>query len=97
MPSRQAELLKLHREEILALAARHGILNVRVFGSVARGEERAESDIDLLVDYNEECDLFSLFDFWDGVEDLVGSKVDIASEDVLKRGREQVLSEACPL
>ena len=45
-------LLKENREDILALAAKHGAFNVRVFGSVARGEETETSDIDLSVDYD---------------------------------------------
>ena len=44
------EVLRTKREEILSLAAKHGVKNVRVFGSVARGEEREDSDVDFLVD-----------------------------------------------
>ena len=46
------QLLKEKREDILAIAALHGAFNVRVFGSVARGEETEDSDIDLLIDYD---------------------------------------------
>lgn len=46
------ELLEEKREEILSIAAKHGAYNIRVFGSVARGEETEESDIDFLVDYD---------------------------------------------
>lgn len=46
-----AEAIKTKRDEILRIAARHGAYNVRVFGSVARGEDRPDSDLDLLVDF----------------------------------------------
>lgn len=46
------ELLEEKREEILSIAAKHGAYNIRLFGSVARGEETEESDIDFLVDYD---------------------------------------------
>ena len=44
--------LQENRENILAIAAKHGAFNVRIFGSVARGEENPESDIDFLIDYD---------------------------------------------
>ena len=47
------ELLKYKRQEILAIAARHGARNVRIFGSVARGEAGPESDVDILVRWNQ--------------------------------------------
>lgn len=46
------EVLQEKREEIISIAAKHGAYNLRIFGSVARGEEREESDIDFLVDYD---------------------------------------------
>ncbi len=94
-----AQLLKSRREEILNIAAKHGAFNVRVFGSVARGEANAQSDIDLLVDYS--LDKISAW-FPAGLvldlEKLLGRKVDVATEPALKqRIREQVLKEAVPL
>lgn len=93
------ELLKQKREEILRVAAEHGAFNVRVFGSVARGEADEHSDIDFLVDYS--LDKVSGW-FPAGLvldlEVLLGCKVDVATELTLKeRIRAQVLNEAIPL
>ncbi|MBF2075309.1 MAG: nucleotidyltransferase family protein [Synechococcales cyanobacterium C42_A2020_086] len=92
-------LLSEQRQAILAIAAKHGAYNVRVFGSVARGEADEQSDIDLLVDYS--LDRVSPW-FPAGLklelEQLLGRKVDIATEAALTdRIREQVLREAIPL
>jgi uncharacterized protein len=94
-----AELLNSQRKTILEIAAKHGAYNLRVFGSVARGEADEQSDIDLLVDYS--LDRITPW-FPAGLklelEQLLGRKVDIATEPALKdRIREQVLKEAIPL
>ncbi|NJM66266.1 MAG: DNA polymerase subunit beta [Acaryochloris sp. RU_4_1] len=93
------ELLRRKREEILEIAAKHGAFNVRVFGSVARGEADEQSDIDFLVDYS--LDQVSSW-FPAGLalelEALLGRKVDVATEKALKeRIREEVLQQAVPL
>ncbi|UIE40007.1 nucleotidyltransferase family protein [Leptodesmis sichuanensis] len=93
------DLLNSQREAILAIAAKHGAYNLRVFGSIARGEADDQSDIDLLVDYS--LDRVTPW-FPAGLkldlEQLLGRKVDIATEPALKeRIREQVLKEAIPL
>ncbi len=93
------ELLRNQSEMILAIAAKHGAYNLRVFGSVARGEANEQSDIDLLVDYS--LDRITPW-FPAGLklelEKLLGRKVDIATEPALKdRIRDQVLKEAIPL
>ena len=93
------ELLCCERSQILAIAQKHGAYNVRVFGSVARGEATPESDIDLLVDY----DLEKITPWFPGgllldLEQLLNRKVDIVTVDMLKeRIRERVLQEAVPL
>ena len=93
------DTLQENREQILEIAAKHGALNVRVFGSVARGEATAESDIDFLVDY----DLEKITPWFPGgllldLEQLLNSKVDIATVDMLKeRIRDRVLREAVAL
>jgi hypothetical protein len=92
------ELLKERRDEILQIAARHGAYNVRVFGSVARGEASQESDIDLLVDVGENHSRWFPGGLLADLEDLLGCKVDIVTENGLHRLiRERVLKEAVPL
>lgn len=92
------ELLKARRDEILNLCARYGARNVRVFGSVARGEADESSDIDLIVDFEPERSLFDHAGLWLELQELAGIKVDVVSSRGLKpRIRERVLQEAVPL
>jgi predicted nucleotidyltransferase len=92
------ELLKARREEILQIAAKHGASNVRVFGSVARGDARSDSDVDLLVDLAPNRGLLDHAALWLELEALLGCKVDVATEEGLKaRIRDRVLREAVPL
>ena len=56
----RAMTIERNREEILRIAARHGARNVRVFGSVARGEDRFDSDVDLLVEMQDDRSLLDL-------------------------------------
>jgi predicted nucleotidyltransferase len=72
------------RDEILRLAAAHGARNVRVFGSLARGEQRAESDVDLLVDLEADRSLMDLGGLLVDLEKLLGGRVDVATEQMLK-------------
>lgn len=92
------ELLKAKRGEILRIAAKHGAYNVRVFGSVARGEAGPESDVDLLVEMEEGRSLFDLVGLWQELEDLLGRKVDVVEPEGLHWYiRARVLNEAVPL
>ena len=92
------ELLKDKREEIIRIAAQHGAYNVRVFGSVARGEASAESDIDFLIDVGVNHSRWFPGGLLADLEDLLGCKVDIVTENGLHRLiRERVLKEAVPL
>jgi uncharacterized protein len=103
MPSKTGlgiqELLHDRRLQILAIAEKHGAYNVRVFGSVARGEATEDSDIDFLVDYEVE----RITPWFPGgllleLEQLLNRKVDIATVDMLKeRIRDRVLHEAVDL
>jgi uncharacterized protein len=91
-------LLKSRREEILSIAASHGARNVRVFGSVARGEDDDKSDIDLLVEFESGRSLLDHAGLWLELQDLLGCKVDVVNERGIKpRIRERVLREAVPL
>lgn len=93
-----AAILKTYRAEILDLAKRHGARNVRVFGSLAHGEGREDSDLDLLVTLGEGRSLLDLIGLKQDVEDLVHRPVDVVTEHALSPYlRERVLSEAVPL
>lgn len=86
------------RDEILRLAARHGARNVRVFGSVARGEATVDSDIDLLVELEPGRTLFDLGRLIMDLGDMLGRKVDVVEADSLHWYiRDRVLREAVPL
>lgn len=92
------ERLKDKREDILQLAAKHGAYNVRVFGSVARGEADAKSDVDFLVEMEPGRSLFDLGGLLMELQDLLDCPVDIVTDKGLRdRIREQVLTEAVPL
>ena len=94
----QAELLREKREDILRIAAQYGASNVRVFGSVARGEADEQSDIDLLVDLERGRSLFDLAGLLVDLEDLLGCNIDVVPEDSLReRIRGRVLKEAVKL
>ena len=89
------QLLKYKRDEILALAARHGASHVRVFGSVVRGEAGQDSDVDFLVELEEGRSLFDLGSLLMDLQDLLGRKVDIVTEKALHWYiRNKVLEEA---
>lgn len=87
-------LVHVRREQIRALVARHHGTRVRLFGSVARGEEHADSDIDFLVDFGEGSSLFDLMHLSDALEDLLGHRVDIVSAGGLKSRDERIVAEA---
>lgn len=76
--------LRARRDEILVLAEHYGASNLRVFGSVARGDSKSNSDIDLLVDFREGTSLFELSSFWQDLQELLGYEVNILSEGGLK-------------
>jgi hypothetical protein len=83
------------KKEILKIAAKHGARNVRIFGSVARGEARADSDVDFLVDMEPGRTLFDMGGLLMDLRDLLGLEVDVVTEQGLKpRIRDRVLKEA---
>jgi predicted nucleotidyltransferase len=92
------EVLKVKREEILRIAAQHGARNVRIFGSVARGEAKLDSDVDVLVDLEPGRSLLDLGGLLMDLRDLLGCNVDVVTEKGLReRIRDRVLREAVPL
>ena len=93
------DLIKAKRSEIIAIAAKHGAYNVRIFGSVARGEATENSDIDILVDYDssQRSSWFPMGLISD-LESLLERKVDVATVGMLKeRIKDRVLKEAVKL
>lgn len=91
-------LLKERREDILRVAANRGARNIRVFGSVAGGEAKPDSDLDLLVELEPGRNLLDLGGLLMELQDLLGCQVDIVTEKGLRdRLRERVLKEAVPL
>jgi hypothetical protein len=86
------------REEILRIASRHGAHDVRLFGSVVRGEAGKDSDVDFLVRLDEDRSLIDHIALAQDLEDFFGCKVDVVTEDALHRFvRDHVLAEAVPL
>jgi predicted nucleotidyltransferase len=90
------ELVARHRREILALAEKYDLTEIRLFGSVARGDENSASDIDFLVRRKPGSDTFLLFDFKEEVSRLLGCSVDVIAEQKLMRPRfrDEILADA---
>jgi uncharacterized protein len=92
------ELRENYRDEILRLAERYGARNVRVFGSVARGDAQPGSDVDFLVEFEPGRSLFDHGGLYHYLEELLGCHVDVVSAVGLKAHlRDAVLQEAVPL
>jgi predicted nucleotidyltransferase len=92
------QLLKKLRKQILTTAHEYGAYDVRIFGSVARGEARPDSDIDFLVNLESGRSLLDLAHLLRELQTLLGHKIDVVTEAGLRpRIRPQVLEEARPL
>ena len=92
------ELLREKRQELLTIAAKPGAYNVRLFGSVARGEAGPESDVDILVDAGPETSSWFPAGLIIDLEELMGCEVDVVTEGALHWYiKDQVLQEAVPL
>lgn len=92
------EIIQDKKEQILALAAKHGALNVRVFGSVANGTADQDSDIDFLVDLEQDRSLFDLGGLLMDLQQLLNRNVDVVTENGLHWYiKDRILSEAKPL
>lgn len=96
---RPSEALQHHRDALLALSARHGLRNVRVFGSAARGEDQDGSDLDLLVDPTPDATtLLDVVSMKDDAQKLLGVPVDVRTiADIHERFRARVTRDAKPL
>lgn len=95
--STRLEKLRSQRAAIIAIARECGASNVRVFGSVARGDDAQDSDIDLLADMDT-ASLLPLFELADRLETLLGARVEVATLATLKPGvAETALRDAIPL
>ena len=77
-PAPTLDDLRQRRDEILRIAGQYGASNVRVFGSIARGDARPDSDVDLLVDFSPTTSLYEMVGLWLDLKDLLGREVDVA-------------------
>lgn len=90
--------LQQEKEVIVAIAKRHNAANIRIFGSVARGEEHEESDVDFLVDFLPGSTLFDQIDLIMELRQKLGLRIDVVSARALnKHLRQRILDEALPL
>lgn len=93
-----ADSILARKDEILRIATQHGAYNIRVFGSVARGDAGPNSDLDLLVDAGPETTAFFPGGLVADLEQLLGRRIDVVEPDgLLPALRARVLSEAVPL
>ena len=90
-------LVEEHRAQIADLVRRHRGRSIAVVGSVARGEDDADSDIDFLVEFEPGSSLFDLVHLQDALSELLGCPVDVVSVGGLKPRDEQIRREAIPL
>lgn len=97
LPIRPSQLLAAKRQEVLDLLASRHITEPQVFGSVARGDDRPDSDIDLLVRFPPEADIVDLLELADELSNLVGAEVDLVALGSSGALLEHALAEAVPL
>ena len=94
----ELEKLRSHRELILSNAKQHKIRTVKVFGSTVRNEATQESDLDLLVEFEKNANLFDLIRFKQSIEDLLQINVDVVTEESVHQSfKEEILKEALPV
>lgn len=90
--------LRQYKDEILRLAEQHGATNLRVFGSVARGESTPESDIDLLVTAKTGVSMFDMVALWLDLQELLGCEVSLITDGIDDtRFLQRIQADAVPL
>lgn len=94
---RPSLVLARNEARIATIAKRHEALDIKVFGSVVRGEDKPGSDIDLLVRFAPGASIFDQVDLEQDLEDLLGVGVDVVSEAGLRSGHDRIMQEARPL
>ncbi len=93
-----SEVIQNKRDDIIRLSGQHGAKNIRIFGSVARGDERLDSDVDILVELDKGRSLLDLSGLSLDLQQLLGCKVDVLTEKSLHWYiRDKILKEARPL
>lgn len=93
-----SNIIKNRREEIINIAKKNGAKNVRVFGSMSRGEGSAQSDLDIIVEMQSGSSLLDIIAIKQDIEDLLGRKVDVVTEaSISPYIRDEVLKEAVNL
>jgi uncharacterized protein len=91
------ELLRERRAELLVAATRRGASNLRVFGSVARGDDGARSDVDFLVDFEASRSLVDVAGLILDLQEILGVPVDVVEASTLRPGDEDILADAVAL
>jgi len=94
---RPSAVLATHRAQVKRLAQQHKATNVRVFGSVARGDDRPGSDLDLLVKFAPGASLFDQIGLAQDLEEALGVHVDVISEGGLRSAHDEIRAQARPL
>ena len=95
---RPSSRVSRHRESLLEVIEKHHATNPRLFGSIARGEDGVDSDVDLLVDFTEDAGLFDEIALRLDLAELLGAAVDVVGSDALRgEFKERVLAEAVEL
>jgi predicted nucleotidyltransferase len=91
--------LRAKRTQILDVATHYGASNIRIFGSVARGDATATSDVDVLVNFGDSVSLYEIVGFKQALQDLLGVLVDVVEDHagLRERFRQRILAEAVGL
>ncbi len=94
---RPSAVLQERRADVLSTVSQHKAGNVRVFGSIARGDDTYDSDVDLLVTFGDDATILDQSRIVIDLQDLLGCDVDVVSDEALGRRAASILSDAVPL